>query len=801
MASSTPDGGVYVPTPASVSVAHPTESQPQKQSHQADEADHAAQAVQAVQALQAAQAVQALQAGQPTQLSQPQQLSQQPVQTQQQQHHPQNPLPTVSQNFQQSTSNVPNAHGQPRQSQLQYGQSPNVNENITTFESPRTANNVMSASSSYQNLLQVMKATDRATVRHVVRDCHEATLLGSEYHHAFLLNTCFHQAAPATLDTSVQRFGGKLVSSSLKSFLTHTTPEMLDSVSDLLLSKLSTDFLDKALDKRLSTIRARSLVNALAKAERLGYDARDVVVEGRTGSEHVVPHLKPNLAQDSAQGHPSPYPQQPQPQPQLQLQLQPQPQPKPQPKTQPKPQPKPKPQPQQQLQPQPQPQLPPSYQPPSISKTTEARTVPPPAGQAQDSSRPLTLMYCETCGRPCSGVHALRYHGLKKNCENLQKYERINRDICAHCGTVFSNSSGLVYHTKSQVCGNYGKGDVAAILPWLAKFYRQRPASESKPAAPAAPAASAANGAYQPPPSSSPTTGQTLFTGIDTHSNFSTPTSYSLSKATNAYAHLSPRDKATFDSAMQLAEDKYSEEMKQLLSMDLSPAEREMELGKLKNRFNAKQSITRKKFGIRLRERRPRYEIEAERSRIMSSTAAQSPRSSTQTHAHGHTNSPRISTGESASRKQRTSLRVEFPGPRRLSEEGPLVVSDLPPRVPVEEMGGLDNSAGTAAHFDPTASLSYSELSASGSQSHDDEVIVTSRGAAKRRSRRAVTSRRIKRRVSRHGDVISRGGPATGATAHDPMDIDDRSECPSDSEESETTGEEDEIPSMLPYAG
>lgn len=55
--------------------------------------------------------------------------------------------------------------------------------------------------------------------------------------------------------------------------------------------------------------------------------------------------------------------------------------------------------------------------------------------------------------------------------------------------------------------------------------------------------------------------------------------------------------------------------------------------------------------------------------------------------------------------------------------------------------------------------------------------------------------------MSRHGGVISRGGPATGATAHDPMDIDDRSEATSDSEESDTTGEEDEIPSMLPYAG
>lgn len=55
---------------------------------------------------------------------------------------------------------------------------------------------------------------------------------------------------------------------------------------------MSNEFLDKALQRRLKTISARRLVNALAKAERLGYDVQDIVEERENSRpEHVIPSI------------------------------------------------------------------------------------------------------------------------------------------------------------------------------------------------------------------------------------------------------------------------------------------------------------------------------------------------------------------------------------------------------------------------------------------------------------------------------------------------------------------------------
>ncbi|KAG5948665.1 hypothetical protein E4U53_006203 [Claviceps sorghi] len=571
-----------------------------------------------------------------------------------------------------------------------------------------------------------MKSTDPSTVRHVIRDIHEVALLGSEYHYAFLLNTCFHQASPATLDTTVQRFGGKLVASSLRSFLSHATPELLDSVSDLLLSKLSSDFLDRALDKRLATIRARSLVNALAKAERLGYDARDVVVEGRNGSEHVIPHSKPNLAQNPAHRRQSYH----------------------------------------------------HHSPPSHQLDMNEPRIVPPANQSYQSITAQNLLYCGMCGRPCSGAHALRYHKLKKNCEHLEKYDRITRDICAHCGTVFSNASGLVYHTKSQVCGNYSQEDVGAILPWLLKFYREREASASMPAISAHQHMS---------PSASHRPGHSRFTSINAGSN-ALPTGHAAAKLSDAYAHLSAEDRASFDAAMKQAEDKYSEEMKRVLANnDFSMAERDLELAKLKNRFNTKQSITRKKYGIKLRERRPKHEIEAERSRILSSTTNWSPSSSS------HHLSQTQTTGEPASKRPRMSMGGQSSGTYIP------VTSDLPRRVTIGEMGGLGNSAGTAEHVDPTASSSTTTAR----PSYQSSSVPLSHGATTATT--ATTSATTNTMVIPQATVSQEEAVASGpsGTANDPMDVDDDdsdSDSDGDSESDTEADGEDDIPPVLPQS-
>ena len=99
-----------------------------------------------------------------------------------------------------------------------------------------------------------------------------------------------HQATPATLDRAVQDFGQKMVQTSKGRIIQHLTTEDLDEVADLMLSKCSSKFLDQALARRLETVPARQLVNALARAERLGYDVEDIVEDkSELGPEHVYP--------------------------------------------------------------------------------------------------------------------------------------------------------------------------------------------------------------------------------------------------------------------------------------------------------------------------------------------------------------------------------------------------------------------------------------------------------------------------------------------------------------------------------
>jgi hypothetical protein len=78
-----------------------------------------------------------------------------------------------------------------------------------------------------------------------------------------------------------------MVTESRDELIDHFTVADLDAVVDRILAKASDSFLDKCLEKRLLTIEAKPLINALAKAERLGYDPSDVVQEDH--HERVIP--------------------------------------------------------------------------------------------------------------------------------------------------------------------------------------------------------------------------------------------------------------------------------------------------------------------------------------------------------------------------------------------------------------------------------------------------------------------------------------------------------------------------------
>lgn len=95
---------------------------------------------------------------------------------------------------------------------------------------------------------------------------------------------------------SVEGHGARLVRTAGTQLAQHMTPKELDMVAPILLPKLSPGFLDKALALRLESIPAQQLVNALGRAERLGYDVRDVVTGDPSAAgrqERVIPTANP----------------------------------------------------------------------------------------------------------------------------------------------------------------------------------------------------------------------------------------------------------------------------------------------------------------------------------------------------------------------------------------------------------------------------------------------------------------------------------------------------------------------------
>ena len=183
------------------------------------------------------------------------------------------------------------------------------------------------------------------------------------------LNTTLHHASLSLLDQAVKDFGGQLVPATKHTWVQHLAAKDLDEIADALFQRASDHFLDRALARRFETISGRALVNALARAERLGYDIRDIVEERDTNQpEQVIPSVHPPViagyrsnGQSAAQYSQQAHPQQPQ---------------------KPSPQPAPA---------------------PFFVLRHSAEQI--------ASAKPLGITFCDPCGRPCSGLSALEYVG------------------------------------------------------------------------------------------------------------------------------------------------------------------------------------------------------------------------------------------------------------------------------------------------------------------------------------------------------------------------------------------------------
>ncbi|KAJ4390915.1 hypothetical protein N0V93_004514 [Gnomoniopsis smithogilvyi] len=487
-------------------------------------------------------------------------------------------------------------------------------------------------------------------VRRSVRDNWETCLLGSAFHQAFVLNASIHHATPAAIQRGMHDFGKTLIASAKTAIVEQMTTHDLDQVADLILSKASVAFYDKCLERRLKTIDAKRLINALARAERLGYEVSDVQEE------------EEERLQAGVNNAPAPQPQ---------------------------------------------------SQAPTPQHLTSA------------SPAPGRMLYCGICFRRFSAQSAHDYHIKHKICTRSPDSPEGFKYNCQHCGQGFTTPMGLQYHNANLACGDFGESAKASFVN-----------------KPTVPAPSSGRQSHTPVPvptiplylashKPSPAT-----PAPKTASPAPTPASAGTPNRTgDPYAHLSPEQFAALQSELREAEAAFTERMRQA-NLIVDPAERKAKLDGLSNSFGTKQSLVRKKYGVRLRSRRTKAEIEEERERMQYKTASEiqaemtgisskgpgrpparigdhsTPRPETKTAssaggtgwapANQSTTTTLTSSIAAPAHKTTASTDVSMhsPGKRRFSGGGE--VSDSK-RVAYGEMGGLGGSnLAEAATSDPT---------------------------------------------------------------------------------------------------
>lgn len=188
------------------------------------------------------------------------------------------------------------------------------------------------------------------------------------------------------------------------------------------------------------------------------------------------------------------------------------------------------------------------------------------------------------------------------------------------------------------------------------------------------------------------------------------------------YAHLSPEQLEAMQQELRDAEIKYGERMRQA-NLIPEEVEKKQRIDGLYNSFGTRQSLIRKKYGVRLRLRRTRAEIQSERDRIQYRTAAElmSDIGITTGIAHGPSRGRPISSIAHHPRDTRTStLSSSLPVPEAIVDDDPMTMdvtmhsskrrfsgsnTDSPnhKRVAYSQMGGLGSAAAAAETNDPTS--------------------------------------------------------------------------------------------------
>lgn len=546
----------------------------------------------------------------------------------------------------------------------------------------------------FSRLTHAMQQSVPSAVRNVIRDNWEKCLLGSEFHHAFLLNAVIHHASGNIVRRSVKDFGAKMVAESKREIVEHLSPVDLNEIADAILEKADDEFLDKALERRLRTIDARALINALARAERLGYESGDI---------DELPRFNPAPAPFNPSPNLQPIPSEPMP-------------------------------------------------------------------RAPPHGHPLILQ-CPLCWRKFDSLQPYEFHVQKQVCTKEPPNKEGFAFSCKYCGSGFTTKVGREYHISNNVCGDHGIAGATLKAPANGGSPITLSSGNNSPTLPPLAVAHHPSGHYHQMPASTPVQRRV--------SAAATP------KDHDPYAHLKPETLERLNDELRQAERSYTLRFKEAEAIE-DPALRQSKLDGLQNSFSTKQSIIRKKYGVRLRNRRTKAEIDSERQRM----------------GWKH-NSPGQPEGTPTAKRQRTDDGPSNPILQAPKSNGESHMN----HVSVSDMKtGLGGSNATAAMADPTRPKSPTlpkspvllKSSAPPKSPAQPQPIVSQQSTPAQNSLSSMQRKgyRVSSHFAQASSAVTTDIPMEsptakqGGSASSPMVLDDAESSDSDSDE--------DIPASLP---
>lgn len=348
------------------------------------------------------------------------------------------------------------------------------------------------------------------------------------------------------------------------------------------------------------------------------------------------------------------------------------------------------------------------YNPADIVEEQHERVMPTaqPARPAPLPSQPSYpgRLQCMGCFRVFTHQAPYEYHTSRQLCTvpppaTIKGFEF----SCQHCGEGFTRSNEHQSHERAQVC--FHAGPASALGPG-------RPPRAAPPPQPV-PSSILPRSQAQATPAVTRT--------IDLTSAGSTPSAETpgASKTPNPadpYGHLTQEQLAAMDAELKEAEKKFAPRFAEAYAIP-DENERRIKIEGLRNSFGTKQSMIRKKYGVRLRQRRTKAEIQAEEERMgleklkKQQKAEKAAQKSTTTAAPASSSMgavpPRPSGSSSgwvaANAPRANAVWEEHEAKRRRMDASGTYSTPTKSTLSVSEMGGgLAGVAATAETHDPT---------------------------------------------------------------------------------------------------